>query len=407
VQIYFTISEKCSESTKGYAMKLTILIIVLGATAWLPTKGWAQVNSGSTGSDGALDFSAITNATNVVIDMHDHPTGVYNYTYINIPASVTVSFTPNANNSPVTWLVQSNCLINGTVNVSGQDAIGAIGGSGGPGGWSGGSSGNNPSPGAGPGGGGPSSCCLGGGGSYGSQAGTQGFPQGYLGSIYGNSFLLPLIGGSGGGGGSEEEIAGGGGGAGAILIASSGNIQLDGSILAVGGRGHNGWGGDASGGGIRMVAVNFTGIGAVVATGGTGGEGRIRIDAYQNTFGGSLSGVLSQGFQPIIVPLQGQGVQVSIASIGGVPVSASPTGQPVPPDATIPGQQSNPIPVIVNCANLPLNTPVTVTVKPANGSTVSAVGYNTTGTLASSTATVLMNMPRGGGIIYATATTGN
>jgi hypothetical protein len=48
-----------------------------------------------------------------------------------------------------------------------------------------------------------------------------------------------------------------------------------------------------------------------------------------------------------------------------------------------------------------------VTVKPANGSTVSAVGYNTTGTLASSTATVLMNMPRGGGIIYATATTGN
>jgi hypothetical protein len=45
-------------------------------------------------------------------------------------------------------------------------------------------------------------------------------------------------------------------------------------------------------------------------------------------------------------------------------------------------------------------------VKPVNGSPVSAVGYNA-GTLASSTATVSLNMPRGGGLIYATAATGN
>jgi len=167
-----------------------------------------------------------------------------------------------------------------------------------------------------------------------------------------------------------------------------------------------------SGGGIRIVAVTFTGQGEIDASSpnffwGVGGAGRIRIDAYQSTFGGSLIGVLSQGFQPVIIPSQGQGVQLSIASIGGVPVSASPSGQPVPPDATIPGQQSDPIPVVVNCANLPLNTAVTVTIRPANGSTVSAVGYNTTGTQASSMATVSLNMPRGGGIIYATATTGN
>jgi hypothetical protein len=61
----------------------------------------------------------------------------------------------------------------------------------------------------------------------------------------------------------------------------------------------------------------------------------------------------------------------------------------------------------VSCANLPLNTPITVSVKPANGSPVSAVGYNTTGTLASSTATVMLNIPRGGGLIYATAATSN
>src|ERR1022692_3456155 len=51
---------------------------------WNPAVGTAQVNSGSDGSDGALDFSAIVSTTNIVIDMHDHPGGVYNYTYVNI-----------------------------------------------------------------------------------------------------------------------------------------------------------------------------------------------------------------------------------------------------------------------------------------------------------------------------------
>jgi len=44
-----------------------------------------------------------------------------------------------------------------------------------------------------------------------------------------------------------------------------------------------------------------------------------------------------------------------------------------------------------------------VSVKPANGAAVSATGYNTTGTQASSTATISIVMPRGGGLIYATA----
>jgi hypothetical protein len=61
----------------------------------------------------------------------------------------------------------------------------------------------------------------------------------------------------------------------------------------------------------------------------------------------------------------------------------------------------------VNCANLPLNTQITVSVKPANGAAVSVTGYNTTGTLASSMATISINIPRGGGLIYATAATGN
>jgi hypothetical protein len=75
------------------------------------------------------------------------------------------------------------------------------------------------------------------------------------------------------------------------------------------------------------------------------------------------------------------------------------------PDAVVSAQQNNPIPIVVSCANLPLNSLISVTVTPANGSPVSATGYNSTGTLASSTATISIVIPRGGGLIYATATT--
>jgi hypothetical protein len=139
----------------------------------------------------------------------------------------------------------------------------------------------------------------------------------------------------------------------------------------------------------------------------TAGSGRIRLDFIENLFGGTLDGTVSQGFQPIIIPEAGQGIQLAIASVGGVAVPANPSGVLVTPDAIIAGQQANPIAIVVHCSNLPLNTPIFVTVRPANGSAVSAVGYNNAGTQASSTATVSLNMPRGGGILFATAATGN
>ena len=393
--------------------KCFIFTLTIGLAVLLCAGAHAQVNSGSNGSDGALDFSSINYNTNIVIDMHDHANGIYQYTYVNIPNVVQVNFIPNANNTPVTWLVQSNVVITGTVNVSGQSATSGIGGAGGPGGSAGGNGGSNslnPSSGQGPGGGGASN--SGGGGSFGSQAGGPS-----PGSIYGNSFLLPLLGGSGGGGNLGN--TGGGGGGGAICIASSTIVELNGQIHAVGGSGIDAFvsgvgefiGNGGSGGGVRIIALNFTGTGGVNVGGGggngPGGSGRIRIDAFQNNFGGSINGVFSQGFQPIIIPVAGQGVQLSIASVAGAAVSATPNGQLVSPDAIISGQQANPISVVVNCSNLPLNTLITLTVKPASGSSVSATGYNTTGTLASSMATISINMPRGGGIIYATAATSN
>jgi hypothetical protein len=365
----------------------------------------AQVNSGSNGSDGAFNPT-----TNTVINMADHPTGIYQYTSVNISNGVTVTFIPNANNSPVTWLVQSNVVINGTVDVSGQSGNGSSGGQGGLGGWQGGNGGSVPTSGQGPGGGFPASV-WGGNGSFANLGGryygwsTQGEP----GATYGNNFLIPLIGGSGAGGGN----GGGAGGGGAVLIAAT-SIQITGLIKSEGGpnSGNNGVG---SGGAIRLYAAIISGSGTVDASGGNwnssygifGGAGRVRFDTYQNNFSGSITGVFTTGFQPIIIPTAGQGAQLTVMSVGGVAVSASPTGALSTPDAVLSAQQNNPVPVVVSCANLPLNTQITVSVKAANGATVTATGYNTTGTLAASTAAISIVMPRGGGLIYATAATSN
>jgi hypothetical protein len=380
------------------------LAATLFAAACLPLICPAQaVNTGSTGSDGALDFSGISYTTNIVINMTDHPTGIYQYTTVNIPTNVTVTFIPNANNTPVYWLVQNGVTISGVVNVSGQmgninTPNGNIGGIGGPGGYSGGNGaiGNSvATSGQGPGGGSVSLSIF-------------GYPGYYS---YGNVFVIPLIGGSGGAGGSDigdGDNGGGGGGGGAILIAASASIHIGGAIQANGGTGttyHGGGGG--SGGAIRVVASQISGGGNVAANGGNAGQGRVRFDTYDNEFTGYVGGQFSSGFQPIIIPTAGQLPQLTVTSVGGVPVSSSPTGVLSTPDAVISAQQTSPMPVVVNCSNLPLGTAITVTIKPMTGSTVSAVGSNNAGTLASSTATISINIPRGGGLIYATAATGN
>jgi hypothetical protein len=397
----------------------SIIFCVTVLVAGLPARGRAQVNSGSNGSDGAFNPTA----TNTVINMADHPTGIYQYTAVNIPAYVTVTFIPNTNNTPVYWLVQSSCVISGIVNVSGQYvawSIGSAGGTSGPGGWLGGSGGSTGTSGQGPGGGILAGCGAGN-ASYGSLGGTYGnsVPPG---STYGNVFLVPLLGGSGGGGATNSSSpSGGGGGGGAILIAAAGTIQLSGSVLSHGGwagfvSGYGFGGGGGSGGAVRFVASRIIGNGGIDASGGNGGcniysspagLGRVRFDTFENDFSGGIAGVFTQGSQFIIIPTPGQGAQLTVASVAGVPVSASPTGVLATPDAVLSAQQANPVVIVVSCANLPLNTPITVTVKPATGAAVSAVGSNSTGTAAASTATVLINMPRGGGLIYATAATSN
>jgi hypothetical protein len=374
-------------------MKIKILPAIAALALGLQTIQ-AQVNSGSNGSDGALDFSGISVTTNIVIDMHDHPTGICNYTYVNIPSNVTVTFVPNTGNTPVYWLVQSNIVVSGVINVSGGivpfgQSQGAAGG---PGGYQGGNGANGSVPatsGLGPGGGAP-------GGNLGATSGTYN---------YGNQYLIPLLGGSGGGGVGCG--LGGGGGGGAILIATSGSITLGGGILANGGYGIGGLGcggsSSGSGGAVRLIAAHISGNGAVSASPG----GRVRFDTYDSEITVGVNGQFSTGSQFIVIPTSGQLPQLTVTSVGGVPVSPSPTGTLTTPDAVLSALQTDPVPIVVSCANLPLHSLITVSVKPANGSPVSATGYNDTGTQSSSTATLSINIPRGGGLIYATAATSN
>ena len=169
---------------------------------------------------------------------------------------------------------------------------------------------------------------------------------------------------------------------------------------------------------MLLIASRIAGSGDVSAYGGwggyhpsgnpqlRGGSGRIRFDVLENNFSGSIGGAFTQGFQPIIIPASGQGVQLAIQSIGGVSVAGSPNGVLVNPDVILPAQQQNPMSVVVNCSNLPLNTTITVTVRPANGADIVATGTNSGGTQTSSTATIPVNMPRGGGIIFAKCVSG-
>jgi hypothetical protein len=87
-------------------------------------------------------------------------------------------------------------------------------------------------------------------------------------------------------------------------------------------------------------------------------------------------------------------------------VAAIPAGQSASPDVIIPAAQQNPVAIVVGCTNIPLGSEIIVDVKPANGPAVRAVGLNTVGTKASSTATVQVQMPRGGGTIQAKAVSG-
>lgn len=228
---------------------LGIVVATLGLI-FLPEVASPQAFiSGSTGADGAFNPACGSVPCTFTVDLKQKTSGIFNYTTVNIPSGVTVNFTRNLSNAPVTMLATGDVTIAGTIDVRGSNAQGGIPGRGGPGGFDGGLGGadlgvpSNGSPGLGPGGGEGGRLNTGiypgygAGGGFSAPGASNGPVLG--GPSYGTHTLFPLIGGSGGGGGISLTAfsgPGGGGGGGGILIASTGTISLiDGVISADGG----------------------------------------------------------------------------------------------------------------------------------------------------------------------------
>src|SRR5688572_24888839 len=347
-------------------IRLMLSLIVPLLLSAVPAHAQNSFNSGSTGADGP--FNPATNQTITVPE-----SGVFNYTTVNIPAGVIVTFNRGSNNKPLTILASGDVVIAGTINVDGKPGnANFTGGLGGPAGSTGGGGGygfdqsHAGVPGDGPGGGGGGSgggtstslIGSGGGGGYGTAgspgSATSGTP-GQAGPKFGAVTILPLTGGSGGGGGgavNNSRGGSGGGGGGAILIASSGTITVNGGIQARGGSGAvgNAGGGGGAGGAIRLIANSIAGTGNLTAaggsggganiafSGGTGGQGYIRIEGYDTTgFTGSTTpaNIASITFPHPLTPPNSP--LLRIASVGGVNAPATPTGSlQAVPDVIVP-----------------------------------------------------------------------
>jgi hypothetical protein len=376
-----------------------LAFLVLVSPAALAT---AQTfNSGSTGADGAFTPSAS-------VQLPIPPDGVFNFTTINVPAGVTVSFATRAGmrQPPITWLATGNVVVAGRIDVSG--GIGGAGGAGtqlfsnggvaGPGGFDGGAGSNGidgvtGAAGLGPGGGLPGSATA-----FPGHAGHLVAGPGVSGGrAYGDARLVPLIGGSGGGGGASQLFGltggGGGGGGGALLIAASGTITLTGSIVATGAAGgasSGPAGGAGSGGAVRLVATTLAGNASIDVSGGPGASpGRIRVEAITNgmTLTGGVAGGVTVG-APDVLALDVVGLR--IAAVAGVPTPLAPGGSYATPDVILPAGTTTPLTVALEASQIPLGTTITVTATPLSGAPVVAISTPLAGTRSAATATATL-----------------
>ena len=400
----------------------TPLSVVVGLLLLGPSAARAQTfSSGSTGADGP--FAPTSDVTLTL-----PPDGVFHFTTVTIPAGVTVRFTRNTANTPVTLLATGDVTIAGTLDVSGTAGGDQLGsgtnlasnaGLGGPGGFHGGTGSNGivsgtGGAGLGPGGAAGGAGSAGGGGAGFALAGSASSQGTGSGVAYGTAGLRPLIGGSGGGGGGTgfgRTAGGGGGGGGAVIIASSGTITVTGTILARGGNGGTGGatnigaGGGGSGGSVRLVATAIVGTGGTISVvggaggtgdfgfkeGGDGSIGRLRIEGFTNTLVANFSGVTPSVAAPTTVVLTEAPV-LRITAVAGVAAPATPGASFASPDIVLPATTANPVLVALEGTNIPPGTTVSVRAQGQVGATSSTTA-TLTGTAASTTGSASLVIP--------------
>lgn len=322
------------------------------------------------GSDGSLGDVVISSNTTLNLPAD----GKLHFRSLTVNGGVTLKFSRNARNTPVFILSQTEVVVNGTINVDGGSQIVNTGGLGGPGGFDGGKPGFGAEVpagfGYGPGGGssgtvGVGLCSVPGlppAGSYGT--------LGRLASsgIYGNTLLIPLVGGSGGGGG-QGSTAGAGGGGGAVLIAANTRVSITGTVSARGGSG--GMCDNAgSGGAIRLLSFKVEGAGTLNAEGGstpnrgfgTGGLGRVRIDTVIRTgLNFSITGVSTIGGNLLVFPPTVATLNVIEAAGNPVPLGSDPVV------FTLPFGSSTNRTIRIRAQDFGRNIPIRVTLTPDSG----------------------------------------
>jgi hypothetical protein len=427
----------------------TLFLVVLSAACT-----WAQCNSGSTGSDGALTYNTpgtytFVPATSGQGNLDPSGDNIFNFTTVTIASGVTLVLTSeNLRAKPVVWCASGAVNIAGTLNLSGANGANVntanpwlthLPAEPGPGGYSGGLGGVSflgvnaaATGGFGPGApGNIATEAYWGAGAAHASTGTynDGFGNGGAsGTTYGNDTLNPLARGSGGNGAPTTDTGGigggnGGAGGGAIRIVSSASITVSGSILARGGNGgapdgntpanrvQLTTGGSGSGGAIHLIAPTISGAGTLDVSGGTtvsgagytsggGGVGWILLSANSNTFTGTELGFAFAGAFYIPTPiLPGS---VTITSINGVAAPANPVGDPTIPDVTIAAAGN--VTVNIAASQVPIGTQVTLTLIPSVGAPVSTTCVGLAGTIAASVATCSITFPTGVSLTSATAT---
>lgn len=402
-------------------MKVTLGLLLI-ATAIAGAADAAITVPGANGSDGVFSVASgtttidLSQAASGAWDSNSPTAGkgvydgdkwavVFHYSSVNIAAAARVVFKNNVSRAPVVWLVSGDVNISGTLDLSGGNYSTANTTSNpqsepGPGGFGGGRP--NLTTGAFAGVNGP------GWGPGGAQRGLDG--AGYSGPgtgatpglAYGTASVIPLIGGSGAGGTNIAGAAGGG----AILVAATGTVTVNGTILSDGGNGAsfggtNNQAGSGSGGAIRLVADTVAGTGTINALGGTvtsaGADGRIRIEG--NTVSSSLVYAplpsAAHPANPALIWPDALAPSVSIVSVGGFPVAGQPRGQlnaaaDVLPDI-LPASET----VVIQTANVATNAQVNLRVAPLSGDATIVAATFVSGNSTSATWNATVSLPPG------------
>jgi len=435
---------------KNLAVIVCSLLFTMGAYAAPLT-----FDSGSNGSDGALDFNWVLSLPaaerTIVFDPKDDATfdpesgreldpdndNVFHFTSILIPSSVTVVLRADKLLwRPVYWLATEDITIQSSAYLYLNGANGHIATSQGdvrvpampgPGGFPGGLGANSvakATAGFGPGAGLPAATDGDGGDASHATLGSNN-SGGTAGPLYGTPYLVPLVGGSGGAGGGNStqtqvtSRSGGGAGGGAIVLASRTKIVNDGQIWADGGYGAGSsnvtGGGIGSGGSVRLMAPiimgrvyhSNSGSGSILVRGGRSNtskaNGRIRVEAFNNQLQNSffpdntevvrISGLVpTTPFLPTDSRVPGW-PSVRVVSVDGVLLPSIPTASFSIPDAQI--NSATDVPIVFATINISTTASLSLQIISPDNDVIVVTPTHTSGTPENSMWNALVTFPAG------------